>query len=211
MIKITDISQVLYYIDGLDAVIFDLDDTLCLEKEYVSSGYDAVAKILPQIKNVKKKLWDYFLKKKNAIDELLKGEGIYSDELHEKCLQAYRQHVPQLNFISGACEVLRAIREKGLKIGVITEGRPCGQRAKIKALKLNNYVDEIIIADELGGVSYRKPNPYVFEYMAKKLKCDVKKMCYIGDNISKDLIAPEKLGMRAIYFINKDGIYYKPD
>ena len=30
------------------------------------------------------------------------------------------------------------------------------------------------------------------------------KMCYIGDNISKDLIAPEKLGMRAIYFINKE-------
>ena len=64
MIKITDISQVLYYIDGVDAVIFDLDDTLCLEKEYVSSGYDAVAKILPQIKNVKKKLWNYFLNRR---------------------------------------------------------------------------------------------------------------------------------------------------
>jgi putative hydrolase of the HAD superfamily len=32
-------------------------------------------------------------------------------------------------------------------------------------------------------------------------------MVYIGDNIKKDFIAPDKLGMRSIYFRNSDGLY----
>ena len=33
-------------------------------------------------------------------------------------------------------------------------------------------------------------------------------MCYIGDNIHKDFIAPKELGMKVIYFKNVDGLYY---
>lgn len=32
-------------------------------------------------------------------------------------------------------------------------------------------------------------------------------MCYVGDNIKKDFIAIEKLGMKSIWFRNKDGLY----
>ena len=32
-------------------------------------------------------------------------------------------------------------------------------------------------------------------------------MCYIGDNIHKDFIAPEMLGMEWIWFRNPDGLY----
>ena len=33
-------------------------------------------------------------------------------------------------------------------------------------------------------------------------------MCYVGDNIKKDFVAPEELGMRCIWFRNRDGLYY---
>ena len=35
MIEITEITEVMNYIEGLSAVVFDLDDTLYSEKEYV--------------------------------------------------------------------------------------------------------------------------------------------------------------------------------
>ncbi len=44
MIQINKITEVQNYLDGLEAVIFDLDDTLYGEKEYVRSGYREVAK-----------------------------------------------------------------------------------------------------------------------------------------------------------------------
>ena len=50
MIEITEITEVMNYIEGLSAVVFDLDDTLYSEKEYVRSGYKAVAEIISQVR-----------------------------------------------------------------------------------------------------------------------------------------------------------------
>lgn len=62
MIQISEITEVQNYLDGLEAVIFDLDDTLYSEKEYVRSGYREVAKVLPQIQNAEEKLWSFLNK-----------------------------------------------------------------------------------------------------------------------------------------------------
>ena len=90
-------------------------------------------------------------------------------------------------------------------MGIITDGRPEGQYAKIRALGLN--VDELIITDELGGIEFRKPNEMAFRLMKMKMDVPYEKMVYIGDNIKKDFIAPKKLGMRSIWFKNPDGLY----
>ena len=54
----------------IKGVIFDLDDTLYSEKDYVRSGYKAVAGYLGNA-NYADRLWQYFLDGKQAIDELL--------------------------------------------------------------------------------------------------------------------------------------------
>lgn len=206
-IEINKITDVLFYLEGLEAVIFDLDDTLYGEKEYVRSGYRAVAKCIPQVEMAEKKLWDAFEQGKPAIDEVLKVEGICTEEIQQRCLNVYRHHIPEIHFYEGVAEMLKQLRNSGLKIGIITDGRPEGQRTKIKALSLEGYVDEIIVTDELGGITYRKPCEVAFKYMQKQLNVEFSKMCYVGDNIKKDFVAPEKLGMRTIWFRNKEGLY----
>ena len=213
MIKIGDILEVEKHIDGLRAVIFDLDDTLYSEKEYVRSGFCEIAKILPEIQNAEEKLYSLFESGKPAIDYLLRSEGIYSDELKEKCLNAYRTHTPDIHLYDGVRELLIRLRQKGYMLGIITDGRPDGQRAKIIALGLDSLVDEIIITDELGGTEARKPSDKAFLLMHERLnkisgeKIDYSEMCYVGDNTAKDFIAPESLLMRAIYFKNEEGLY----
>ena len=213
MIKIGDILEVEKHINGLRAVIFDLDDTLYSEKEYVRSGFAAVAEILPKINGAEQKLWSLFESGKPAIDYLLRSEGIYSDELKEECLNAYRAHTPDIHLYDGVRKMLVRLRQDGYMLGIITDGRPDGQRAKILALGLDSLVDEIIITDELGGTEARKPSDKAFLLMHERLnkisgeKIDYSEMCYVGDNTAKDFIAPESLLMRAIYFKNEDGLY----
>lgn len=207
MIEINNILDMELHINGLKAIIFDMDDTLYGEKEYVRSGYRQIAKILPQVQDAEGKLWSLFEAKKAAIDELLICEGLNSEELKQKCLRIYRFQEPEIHLYEGVENLLRQLRNKGFLLGVITDGRPEGQRAKIKALGLESLVDYIIVTDELGGVEYRKPNPRAFETMKEKLGVEYSEMCYVGDNIKKDFVAPEKLGMRSIWFKNKDGLY----
>lgn len=191
------------YIADLDAVIFDLDDTLYSEKDYVKSGYKKIAEHFPQVPDMQERLWEVFLRGGKAIDEVF-AECSLSEFSHE-ALAIYRNQTPEISLYDGVREMLARIGE-GKKTGIITDGRPEGQHAKIRALGL--YADEIIITDELGGPEFRKPNELSFRVMREKLGVAFEKMAYVGDNIKKDFIAPEKLGIRCIYFDNCDGLYY---
>lgn len=208
MIEIDEILSVKEYISDISLVIFDLDDTLYGEKDYVKSGYKEVAKILPQIENAYEKLYAAFEEKKSVFDEVLSSEGIYSDDLKNRCLKTYRFQKPDITLYPGVKELLVNIRLSGRKIGIITDGRPEGQWAKLKALELDKLVDYIIVTDELGGVEFRKPCDKAFVLMKEKFGFPYKEICYIGDNIKKDFIAPDRLGIRSIWFKNSDGLYF---
>lgn len=207
MIEISDILEVCDHVAGLKAIIFDLDDTLYGEKEYVRSGYQKIAEILPSVENAAEKLWKLFEERKPAIDELLKLENIVSEEVKQECLHVYRNQIPNIHLYPGVKDMITEFRKSGIKLGIITDGRPEGQRAKLEVLGLDAMVDHIIVTDEFGGPEFRKPNPLAFEIMKKVLDVEYNEMCYIGDNIKKDFISPEKLGMRSIWFKNKDGLY----
>lgn len=202
--KITDVEK---YLEGIEAVIFDLDDTLYSEKDYVRSGYQAIANEFPHIEHAADKLWKVFEKGGQAIDEVLKDENLWSEDTKEKCVRIYRYHKPSISLYPGVLEMIDRIRRNGKMTGIITDGRPEGQRAKIIALGLDKLVDEIIVTDELGGVEYRKPNATAFRLMKGKLGIPFKKMVYVGDNLRKDFIAPSQLNMRCFYFFNLDGLY----
>ena len=202
LIEIDDILDVEKHIDGLDAVIFDLDDTLYSEKEYVRSGYKKLAKKFgePEIED---ELWSAFVRHEPAVDVVLEKHGLSNRK--SEALRLYRNQVPNVHLYPGVREMLERIKDSKI-IAIITDGRPEGQRAKLKALGLENL--PFIITDELGGEKYRKPNSRAFVLMLERLMMSPENTAYIGDNVNKDFIAPEKLGMRCIWFRNKDGLYY---
>lgn len=206
MIEITNILEVVDHIKGLKVICFDMDDTLYNEKEYIRSGYREVSKLFSDPIYVERKLWKFFSEGKQAIDEFLQQENLYSQELKEICLNAYRLQQPDIKLHARVREMLELLH-LNFGLGLITDGRPEGQKAKIKALELEKYFDEIIITDELGGTNFRKPNPKAFHILAERFGVDYSQMCYVGDNIAKDFIAPKMLGMKCIWFRNPEGLY----
>ena len=203
MVEITNILEVEKYLENISAVIFDLDDTLYSEKDYVKSGFIAISDSFPKVENMYDKLWTAFENGEKAIDVVLKEAEILEDK--DKALKIYRSHKPRIKLYNGVNAMLNRLR-RTKKIGIITDGRPEGQHAKINALGLD--VDAVIVTDELGGIEFRKPNIAAFLLMQEKMKVPYDTMVYIGDNIQKDFIAPKKLGMQTIWYKNKYGIYY---
>lgn len=185
----------------IKGIIFDLDDTLYSEKEYVRSGYKAVSDYLGG--RYEEKLWQFFEAGRPAIDELLKE----LDRENEKAevLKVYHSHKPDIHRYPGVTEMIEELKAKGIKVGIITDGRPEGQRNKLEALGLE--VDDVIITDELGGTQFRKPCDIAFRIMMTRWRLNPADIVYVGDNPTKDFQAPHQLGMRSIWFKNSEGIY----
>ena len=204
MITVTSILECEKYLEDIDAVIFDLDDTLYSEKNYVRSGYSAVSKAFPKVKDMDIKLWNAFENKLPAIDYVLSEAGIF--EYKAQALDIYRNHIPDISLYEGVEELLQRL-SKCKRLGMITDGRPEGQKAKITALNIGQYFERVIITDELGGVQFRKPDKHSFIMMQKAFNVPFDRIVYIGDNLSKDFIAPRSLGMKVVHFNNPDGLY----
>ncbi len=187
----------------IKGVIFDLDDTLYSEKDYVRSGFKAVSDYLGG--GYEDKLWQYFEEGKVAITELLKELNRLDED--QKCLEIYRFHKPEIQLYDGVVELIEDLKMRGIKVGIITDGRPEGQHNKLEALGLEKLMDDVIITDELGGIQFRKPCDIAFRLMITKWRLNSADVVYVGDNASKDFQAPQQLGMKSIWFKNVDGVY----
>lgn len=75
MIRTESILDVEKHIQEAEAVIFDLDDTLYSEKEYVQSGYRKIAQAfgLPEVAG---EMWQVFERGGKAIDEVLETHDL---------------------------------------------------------------------------------------------------------------------------------------
>lgn len=185
-------------------VIFDLDDTLFNERDYVKSGFCAVGEYLG-INTAAEKLWEYFEKGTPAIDKYLDEVGQIDKKA--ECLRIYRNHIPNIKLNDCVAGLINTFKDKGIKVGIITDGRPEGQRNKLSALGLYDMVDDIIITDELGGEQFRKPCDIAFRIMQRRWGIPYEQMMYVGDNIYKDFQAPKQLGMQWCWVDNVDGLY----
>ena len=185
----------------IKGVIFDLDDTLYPEKAYVRSGFKAVSDYLGG--GYEERLWTLFEEGKPAIDALLSETGREAEK--QEALRVYRSHEPDIRLYEGTADILEDLKKRGIRVGIITDGRPEGQRKKLRALGLE--IQDVIITDELGGVQFRKPCDIAFRILMTRWRLNPSEIVYVGDNPAKDFQAPRQLGMKSIWFRNPDGLY----
>lgn len=189
----------------IKAVIFDLDDTLCPEAEYVRSGFAAVARAV-DIEDGEKQLTRLFDENpKNVFDRFASENGLTSADV-ARFVELYRNHTPRISLSDNVSALLKCLRNNGYALGIITDGRPRGQREKICALGLEKLVDKIIVTDEL-GIEYRKPHPKAFELMCDALKVLPQETAYVGDNPKKDFAVKKHLPVTTIQFCPSSGMY----
>ena len=176
-------------------VVFDLDDTLCPERDFVLSGFRAIELEIGQ--PVFERLRAFFDSgEKDAIGRVL--SEIETDRSKNDLIQVYRKHLPDLNLSPEIQTTLTRLKNSGHPLGIVTDGRSQTQRNKIRSLGLEDNVDEIVVSEEFGS---EKPDPRNFQVFETKFPG--RSYAYIGDNVRKDFIAPNELGWITVCLLDR--------
>lgn len=177
-------------------IVFDLDDTLYKEIDFLKSSYRSIAKQIYNNIGINpfNEMMDWYYLKENVFNNLRLKYAL--TETQDELLVAYRSHFPNLELSSSNQALLERLSSKNdVTLGIITDGRTLTQNNKIKALKLNYFIDidNIIISEKFGS---EKPNPLNYTFFVNKYPDS--EYYYIGDNFKKDFICPNKLGWTTI-------------
>lgn len=172
-------------------IVFDLDDTLVYEIDYLISAFKNIAETVDaeMSDTIFEEMWTKYSAKEDVFVYL---ENQYPQYTKSSLLELYRNHKPNIEPAPGAIEVLTYFKSKGYKLGLISDGRSVTQRNKLEALGIEKLFDKIIISEEFGS---EKPNLKNYTCFIEE---DIKDYYYVADNPRKDFIAPNKLGWTTI-------------
>lgn len=208
----------------IKTIIFDLDDTLYRELDFIYGAFREVCKYLSYKYNK-----DEELLYKDTIYILNKfGRGEVFDMICDKngikedigfLVKLYREAVPSLKLYEDAEYILREFKRGGSKLllqeeqnpyntGIITDGKASVQWNKIKALDLEKRVDKIMVTDDY-GLDFWKPNEFSYREMLKYFNSMPEECIYVGDNPNKDFIGARKVGIHTVRIIREVGDHMK--
>jgi putative hydrolase of the HAD superfamily len=187
----------------LKAVVFDLDDTLYSERDYVRSGYRAVAAAMADdpalAAAIAEWMWGRFCRGRSErmFNAAAAAFGLPGDsDTIARWVACYRDHRPRIAPLMDVVAVLDALRGR-VKLGLLSDGFLPAQAITLDALGLRGYFDAVVFTEAMGRACW-KPSPAGFERIAAELGVGRAFCAYVGDNPAKDFVAPNALGWLTI-------------
>lgn len=187
------------------AVFFDFDDTLDNRDEALRQGLSALVRYYyPSLTD------EEVLERREAMFLYQRGEYgkiVHYWEMLEHFFALYPPEIPVdvptalrrlIAFFAAAGQVhpdvfptLTALRERGILLGIITNGSAFNQSRKMDHTGLRAYMDLVVLAGEEG---IQKPDPRVFRMAAARLGVPCACCVFVGDNPENDLMGAKNAG-----------------
>jgi putative hydrolase of the HAD superfamily len=185
------------------AAIFDLDDTLYPYDEFVASGFRAVSEYVASLGHAgvgevlgllhRLRLGSDRGREFQALCDALD----LSPALVPRLLHVFRIHRPSVSLAHGAASTLGELRRRGWRLGLLTNGLPAVQRAKVRALRIDALVDAVVYAEE--HVEGGKPAAAAFDAAVRRLGAACTRTLMVGNDLECDVRGAERAGLRAIH------------
>jgi len=202
----------------IEAVLFDLDGTL-LDREksliaFVSHQHERLA---PKLSSISKEVYI------SRFIELDNNGYVWKDKVYKQLINEYNLidcTVKELldDYVSNFkryCipfqhlhRMLSEIKQRNIKLGIITNGFGQFQLDNIRALGIEKEF-EVILISEWEGVN--KPNPEIFDRALAKLHVRATSSMFVGDHALNDIEAAQNIGMIAIWKRNDASPTVKAD
>lgn len=196
-------------------IVFDLDDTLYPEHEYVRSGFRAAARFVEERLSIP--AVDFARACEDALSQHGSGR-IFNDALAlfgrsenfvPDLIRVYREHRPSLALRSGVSKMLDILRREA-RLAILSDGYLVAQTRKVESLDLASCVDHVVLTDAYGRDAW-KPSHVCFQRLIGEAGLSHHDATYIGDNPHKDFIAPNRLGWRTIRLRLPDQLHYEAE
>ena len=135
-----------------------------------------------------------------GVNGAIPSDGPIMDALDDAYCQPILDAMPVAN--AGAREVLGALTDRGLRLGLICNtGRTPGRmlRLVLERLGLAPHLRVFSFSDEL---ELRKPHPEIFRRTLEALGVRPEEAVHIGDDVTTDVAGARGVGMRAIHLLH---------
>lgn len=189
-------------------IVFDLDDTLYDELDYVRSGLRHTGQVLSE-----RYRWDpedterqllasLDVSRDKIFDRVLTQKGVNTPELVKFCVETYRSHWPSIR-LSNKVKRLIKLLARQYPLYIVTDGHAEVQKNKLEVLGLlnNPLIKACYVTDELGA-DFVKPSPRCFEDIARREQCQPEQVVYVADNPDKDFVGIKPVGFRTVRVLN---------
>lgn len=178
--------------------LVDMDDTLFEEREYVRSGFRAVAAHVARWGIQSESAWQILRQRfeisgrDKIFDHLLLTLfGTVRPSQIQELVDVYREHYPRISLYRDAADTLTALRAQG-RVIVVTDGLTSVQERKFAGLGLDRLVDRVIFCDAVG---FPKPDPGSLQGVVGQ---NARNAVLIGDHPAHDLALAARIGIDAI-------------
>ncbi len=107
-------------------------------------------------------------------------------------LSPYQKHL-----FPGTKETLKALKELGFQLSIITNGFQEVQFLKLESCGIDHFFDDVLCSEEVG---IGKPHPLVFREALSRSKAKANHSMMIGDDLNADVNGAENVGIRGVLF-----------
>ncbi len=136
--------------------------------------------------------------RRQTVSQAFDRLGVDAPELAQAIADDFTRLREELVYVfPGAVETLRAFRERGLQLAMVTNGSSEMQRAKIDRFELEPFFEAIVIEGEWGA---GKPDPSIFKEALQRLgHLAVEEAWMVGDNLEVDIAGAQGIGLHAVW------------
>ena len=124
------------------------------------------------------------------------------DERHDDASAVAAERLRNESFIANtvvyddALPCLQAVRDRGLRLGVITNSAPDHQRRKLAAAGLADAFDVVVIS---GAVGVAKPDAAIFQHACTAIGVDADAALHVGDRLDMDALGAAGAGLVGVW------------
>ena len=197
------------------AVCFDMDGTLLDTKVDYQGISDAVFRSLEE-SDYPKDMIDRSRPYKENVDRWfawMHGQGRdaealrVSEDMNGEISRIEMEHVDEAVPFPGVPEMLRALRAKGYRTGVLTRGNRAYAEAALRISGVSGLLDGLVTRDDYPETE-AKPAPIAMVHMAETIGVRPEEITYVGDHRYDWL---SSVGISAKFVAVKSGTYCEQD
>lgn len=191
----------------IKAIIFDLDDTLfdCTGLLVANARKRAAKAMVEAGVNLTERELIEEQKKLNELNptsnvfDLIASNYANKELIVKKAMEAYNSGVvEEIHLFSGTKELLEKLKEKKIKLILITSGITKRQQKKIELLKLEPFFDEIFVHDVETGPEKED----FFREVLRRFNLQPKEVLSVGDRIHSEIRIANMLGMNSVRLLH---------